>query len=604
MKNCTLLLFLSLFIALNCIVLQSARCQSIAINTDASTADASAILDVKSTIKGMLIPRMTTAQRTAIATPATGLLVYDTDTMAFWYYNGLAWIKIEAAGANWSITGNSGTVAGTHFMGSTDAVDVVFKTNNTEHMRLLQAATAQNSIATITGGDLQLNGITVGRGGGNSFFNTANGYQALYSNTSGFYNTAIGYTSLYSNTGGFNTAIGSGTLYSNTSGANNTAVGSNSLYHNTTGSFNIAIGLSTLFNNTTGNQNIAMGWASMMLNSTGGYNVAFGSTSLYNNTTGGFNIAIGPSTLYSNTSGSNNTACGSGALYSNSTGNYNVATGFGALRGNTTGYNNVANGDNTLYINTTGFYNVATGSGALMNNTVGNDNVANGYDALLVNTTGQYNTAIGSQSLTSNSTGSYNTAVGYNSSVSLNNLTNATAIGYNATVNASNKIVIGNAAVTVIGGQVGWSTLSDGRFKTNVKEDVPGLNFILQLRPVSYHCASQKYEEHLRQNMPDNLKRNAGTASNYSEAENMVHTGFIAQEVEQIIKKNGYRFNAVHAPTNASDNYSITYDEFVVPLVKAVQEESKMIEEQKKIISEQQQKLNDLEKRLEKLEQK
>jgi hypothetical protein len=604
MKSCTLLRFLFLFIALNCIVLQSAWCQSIAINTDGSTADASAILDVKSTIKGMLIPRMTTAQRTAIATPATGLLVYDTDTKAFWYYNGLAWTKLEAAGSNWSVTGNSGTAAGPNFMGSIDSVDVVFKTSNTECLRLLKAPAAQNNIATITGGDLLLNGLTVGRGSGNSWSNTVNGYQALYSNTTGSSNTAVGYSSLYSNTGSYNTAIGAGTLYSNTTGADNTAVGSNSLYHNTTGSFNIAIGSSALNANTTGNQNTAIGWASMMLNSTGGYNAAYGPTSLYSNTTGTANVAIGPSALYSNTSGSYNTASGSGALYSNSTGNYNVATGYYALNQNTTGYNNVANGYNALYLNITGYYNVASGDGALISNSSGASNVANGSDALYLNTTGTGNTGDGYQALYNNTTGNYNTALGYFANVSQNNLTNATAIGYNAAVNASNKIVIGNSAVTVIGGQVGWSTLSDGRFKTNIKEDVPGLNFILQLRPVSYHFASQKFEEHLRQNMPDSLKKFARTASNYSEAENMVHTGFIAQEVEQVVKKNGYRFNAVHAPTNATDNYSITYDEFVVPLVKAVQEESKMIEAQKKIISEQQQKLNDLEKRLEKLEQK
>jgi hypothetical protein len=44
------------------------------------------------------------------------------------------------------------------------------------------------------------------------------------------------------------------------------------------------------------------------------------------------------------------------------------------------------------------------------------------------------------------------------------------ALGYAATVNASNKVVVGNSSVTVIGGQVGWSILSDGRFKSNIKE--------------------------------------------------------------------------------------------------------------------------------------
>jgi len=54
----------------------TAMAQSFSINTDGSTANASAILDVKSTTKGLLLPRMTKTQKNAIATPATGLLVF------------------------------------------------------------------------------------------------------------------------------------------------------------------------------------------------------------------------------------------------------------------------------------------------------------------------------------------------------------------------------------------------------------------------------------------------------------------------------------------------------------------------------------------------
>jgi hypothetical protein len=58
----------------------------------------SALLDVSSTTKGALLPRMTTVQRTAIATPAKGLIVFDTDSNSFWYYNGSAWINMAAGG--------------------------------------------------------------------------------------------------------------------------------------------------------------------------------------------------------------------------------------------------------------------------------------------------------------------------------------------------------------------------------------------------------------------------------------------------------------------------------------------------------------------------
>ena len=72
--------------------------QSVAINTDGSAANSSSILDIKSTTKGLLIPRMTTAQRTAIATPAKGLIVFDNDTNSCWFYNGAAWSNLSASG--------------------------------------------------------------------------------------------------------------------------------------------------------------------------------------------------------------------------------------------------------------------------------------------------------------------------------------------------------------------------------------------------------------------------------------------------------------------------------------------------------------------------
>ena len=73
--------------------------QSVSVNTDGSTADASSILDVKSTTKGMLVPRMTTAQRTTIVSPANGLLVYDTDVKSFWYHDGAAWKNVTGSGS-------------------------------------------------------------------------------------------------------------------------------------------------------------------------------------------------------------------------------------------------------------------------------------------------------------------------------------------------------------------------------------------------------------------------------------------------------------------------------------------------------------------------
>lgn len=81
--------------------------QGVAVNTDGSTPASSAMLDVKSTTKGMLVPRMTTAQRTAIANVAKGLLVFDNTTSSFWFYTGTAWSELASGGASeWSASNN------------------------------------------------------------------------------------------------------------------------------------------------------------------------------------------------------------------------------------------------------------------------------------------------------------------------------------------------------------------------------------------------------------------------------------------------------------------------------------------------------------------
>ena len=95
--------FFTLLFSTFCVAIAT-NAQSVSVNTDGSTADASAILDIKSATKGMLVPRVTTAQRNAIVTPANGLLVYDTDVKSFWYYNGSAWTIITGAGSGGSLS--------------------------------------------------------------------------------------------------------------------------------------------------------------------------------------------------------------------------------------------------------------------------------------------------------------------------------------------------------------------------------------------------------------------------------------------------------------------------------------------------------------------
>jgi hypothetical protein len=95
----------------------------VAFNTTGASPHNSAMLDVTSTAKGLLIPRMTTAERTAMTSPVTGLLVYDISLSLFYYYNGAAWVPITATASQaWSRTGNSGTIPGTNFLGTTSCI--------------------------------------------------------------------------------------------------------------------------------------------------------------------------------------------------------------------------------------------------------------------------------------------------------------------------------------------------------------------------------------------------------------------------------------------------------------------------------------------------
>ncbi len=181
--------------------------------------------------------------------------------------------------------------------------------------------------------------------------------------------------------------------------------------------------------------------------------------------------------------------------------------------------------------------------------------------------------------------------------VSQNGLTNATAIGFTAIVNASNKVRIGNAAVTVIEGQVAYSFPSDARFKNNIQQNVPGLDFITKLQPVTYYFDTKKLETF---NKTGNLVTTDFNTGNIKK----INTGFLAQDVEKIAKQFGYDFDGVNAPADSSGYYTLGYSQFVVPLVQAVKEQQAQIEQHKKDNELLKKQLQDILEKLEKIEQK
>lgn len=396
------------------------------------TPNASALLEMVSISKGLLAPRMTKTQRDAIAAPATGLMIYQTNsTPGFYYYSGTAWTAISAKGANTSLSN----------LVSPTAVNQILQPNTDNIIDLGTSAKAWKDL--YLKGGLYFNGIKmwqyrqgvntiIGENAGSAGaggYNTAIGTSVLSNNTTGNSNVAVGENSLvYNTTGSNNTATGYAALINNNAGSDNVANGFEALYNNTTGSTNIGIGSSSLFANTTGFSNIAVGVSSLTANTTGVENVAVGSISLRFNTTGNWNSAFGNSALLANITGSDNIAIGDHALAGNTSGNNNIAMGSQALRYNT-GSNNTAAGKEALYSNLNASQNSAFGYQSLYLNTTGVNNVAVGYSSLKNNTTGEDNVALGSSALSNNTTGVYNTASGYKALLGNTTADNNTATG-------------------------------------------------------------------------------------------------------------------------------------------------------------------------------
>lgn len=117
--------------------------QNVGIGATSFTPSSKSMLDIQSTNSGLLIPRMTDVQRLLIAPGPTdyGLMVYQTNTVSaancagYWYWDGTIWVRSNSSNG-WNLTGNTGTSASTNFIGTTDSVDFIMKTNNTERARI------------------------------------------------------------------------------------------------------------------------------------------------------------------------------------------------------------------------------------------------------------------------------------------------------------------------------------------------------------------------------------------------------------------------------------------------------------------------------------
>ncbi len=168
---------------------------------------------------------------------------------------------------------------------------------------------------------------------------------------------------------------------------------------------------------------------------------------------------------------------------------------------------------------------------------------------------------------------------------------NTGALGYRAQPTASNRYHFGNTSVNWIGGNVNLTVGSDRKIKRKVSEDVPGLKFIMGLKPATYNLDIDTQQLILYGSV------DTATWRGKYDIEQIRFSGFIAQEVDSLIKAISFDFSGLQSPESKRGDgkaYTISYSSFVVPLVKAIQEQQEILKKQKNKIQANQQRLSEL----------
>lgn len=535
-----------LLVALLLFVIQQVSAQSFSINTDGSFADTSAMLDVKSANKGVLLPRLSQAQRNTIVLPATGLLIYQTNNTPGYYYNtgtpaSPSWMRVSNNGElYWSLNDTSIYNNNNGFVGiGTSSPEARLHVSN-------------GSVAFSEPGDVPLTmwqNIPYGAGRRMLWYGDKAAFRAgyidadqwdgvnigNYSFATGYNTQAIGVAGIamgYYTTanGDYSIAIGSGASANFT---NTVALGYNALasastatalgpYSHANAFGSIAMGNGALaegfdavafpFATATGNGSIAMGEGAQAF---GINSFAFGNSAT---TQGESAIALGSSAT---ANGNYSFAAGNSVTADQQ---YSVAIGF---NNNSAGFGSVTLGSYlTAYNNSTalGYSNYAYGDGSTV---MGYDNTANG----------DYATVGGNNST---AMGDYAVAIG--NTINANGIS-ATAFGSSTTAHGNYSFVAGNGSIVY----------SNNGVALGLNNEVSGISGV---SIGSYNYASELCV----------AIGNTNTVSQYASSalgNNLIVAGLYSTGIGVRSDANGNYAMAIGNDVHASGNYSTAMGNFV-----------------------------------------
>ncbi len=468
--------------------------QNVTVTDDQNyNADTSAMLDVKSTTKGMLVPRVTTTQRNNIYQPATGLLVFDTDSSSFFFYNGFGWTNLSHGNASdsWKRDGNNIYLTddfkvGINKTNPLSALEVKANSTAADGDPLFQVInkTGDTVFAVFPSG-VQINFDETTKGNIGGF---AVSGRSASKGTREYLRVTTDSTRIYlnetlkGNIGGFAVSGRSASkgaydeflrvtpdstrVYVNESTKGNIggfAVSGRSASKATTTQFmditpdNYFIGHEAGKSVTSGLYNLFLGYQSGVSDTSGSNNVFIGNATGYNSASGQFNVFLGNEAGYNVTTGSDNVLLGYQAGYNVTTAGNNISIGSEA------GKNNTNNSDNIFLGRQAGFYHTEDTE---FNPGQHNNNIYMGYQAGYGDVAGEKGVAnvfIGNQSGYSNRTGIYNIIIGnkagHGNTTGSNNVMLGDLSGFQTT-SGLNNVFLGNNSGYSNGS--GWSNVFIG----------------------------------------------------------------------------------------------------------------------------------------------